>query len=200
MTPFTFISTPSRFGWQPPFISPRLKPSTSLMMCNYLGVCVRWKLISPCQARRQAWHEFSCPGPTVCLTSEKPSGSTISPWGTLSDRVQEVKWLWLFPLLPPSKRKSATMLSKCKLEAGLLCATLTQHWHSTVRLAGWVGTVESAGSGWMSSTLVRPQSSSALNSPYSRMDVLVLSAGLKSLFLGSHTLAAFLKRNVLSAL
>lgn len=35
------------------------------------------------------------------------------------------------------------MLSKCKLEAGLLCATLTQHWHSTVRLAGWVGTVES---------------------------------------------------------
>lgn len=51
--------------------------------------------------------------------------------------------LWLFFSFHPAK-ESATTHSKCKLEASLLCAALTEHWPSTVRLAGWVGIVESA--------------------------------------------------------
>lgn len=113
----------------------------------------------------------------------KPSESTFAPWGELCDRVQEVKWLCGFFYPSILQRKSAQTLSKCKLETSLLCAALAEHWHSTVSLAGWVGTVESAGSGWMSSALVGPQSSLALNSSCSRMNVLVQSTTLKSLFL-----------------
>lgn len=71
------------------------------------------------------------------------------------------------------------MLSKCKCEAGLLCAALTEHWHYTERLSWWVGTAESAGSGRMSSTPADPQSSLALNSSSRRTEVLAWRAGLK---------------------
>lgn len=66
----TLISTPSCFGWPPLFILTHLNPSIWLMMCNYLGVCVRWKLISLCRDCWQAWHECSCPGRAVCHPSE----------------------------------------------------------------------------------------------------------------------------------
>lgn len=143
--PSTFISTLPHFGWQPIFISTCLKPFTLLMMCNYLGVCVRWKLISPCQGCWQAWHEFSCPGPTVCHLSE-------TLWVDIHS-VGDTKWqssavnmtLWLFFSFHPPK-ESATMHSKCKLEVSLLCGALTEHWHCE---DGRVG-----GDGWKCSFLV----------------------------------------------
>ncbi len=76
----------------------------------------------------------------------KPAELTLGPLGSHGDRVQKVKGLCGFFAPSILRRKSVTALSKCKLESGLLCAALTEHWHSSVRLSGWVGTVESAGS------------------------------------------------------
>lgn len=166
--PSTFISTLPHFGWQPIFISTRLKPFTLLMMCNYLGVCVRWKLISRCQSCWQAWHAFSCPGPTVCHPSETLGVDIHSAGDTEWQSSGANMTLWLFFSFHPPK-ESATMHSKCKLEVSLLCAVLTERWHSTMRMAGRVGTVKSAVSGWMSSTLVGPLSFLALSSCRSRI-------------------------------
>lgn len=63
----------------------------------------------------------------------KSSGSTFELWGILGDRVHKAKWLCGF-FASHVQRKSATALSKCKLEAGLADRTVALHCE-----AGWVG-------------------------------------------------------------